>query len=117
MWVARGSFPIRFSSPLLPLSSLPCPPLSPTLLVKFDVQSESYRAAAVEYRLLSTRITAILRREENDNEKWDSLWTEIEVGHGHLFRRIIPPKPQNDSLSSSSHARMCPCGVRVLRKS
>ena len=46
---------------------------------KFDVLAESYRAAAVEYRLLSTRITAILRREENDNEKWDSLWEEIEV--------------------------------------
>lgn len=55
---------------------------------KYDVKAEAYRSGAVEYRLLSTRITAILRREETDDSAWDKLWSEIEERTTDLQKKV-----------------------------
>ena len=45
-----------------------------TCLVQYDTMAESFRASAAEYRLLTTRITSLMRKERVYPPEWAKLW-------------------------------------------
>ena len=42
--------------------------------MKYDVLAEGFRTTAVEYRLLVTKVTAVMRKDRVYVQEWTDLW-------------------------------------------
>ena len=55
---------------------------------KFDTKAEMFRTGAAEYRLLTTKINSIMRKERVYPQEWQKLWHEIELRMTELQKKL-----------------------------